>query len=448
MSKNLVLKEFKANSFMGISADSPVVIDFRSARKNQNITMLRGDQGTKKSSTLYAIMRMMGAAFGFNLKETYNRTDETVDVEQSFSYDSDEYVATLRGERLSLKRLYKDKYIPESAPVEAMQKIFGNLGIVPIALREMEGKKQIEWFKKTFGVNEEATKKELKIQKSLAEAVGARKDVNRIIKSLTGFINESEMWRNYSVNEKKFSKQISIEKEKQKITELQSKKSEYDRSVNGLKFLKEKRDEKEIKILELKALLEQETNSLNEINIRIELGEKYIAKSNGIVKEFEAAQKDFLNISKFLADQKEWKELLSKEKELNEMEQTVILANGSIDKLRSELLELTASYLPPIKGLDIRTKTSAIDNEDEDEGIFYNGKSLAQLSESEYAGLWMLIWKEKNVCFVFIENISSYGSSFIKVLNDLAKRGEIKVFASEMQRGKKDMSITFETSIH
>lgn len=449
MSKDIVLKQFEANSFGGISTDQPVIIDFTQARKNQGITKLSGDQGTKKTSTLNALMMMMGAAFNVDVKNFVNRKDDTVDVKHTFTYDGADYEAHLVGPRLTLKRFYKEsgRFMPEGSPKETLRRIFGNLGVSPMFLKELDGKKQIQWFKDTFGTDEEATKKELKLEKDLKVATEQRKEVNRIVKSDKAWLDGNDMYSSYESNLKKFAEPIKADEEKKKLEALRGKKESFDKAKHGLQTLKDSAAHTENKISQLEKELISLRQSLTEEKARIEEGEKYIAANESITQDYQKANDAFLNISKKLVAQNEWKDVLKKEKEYNEALESQIQANATIDRLRSDLLKLTSTYLPAIDGLEIRTKGMSIDNEDEDEGIFYQGKSLAQLSESELIDLFLLIWEDKQVYFVFLENISSFGSYAIDTLNRLVKQKKAQVFASEMQRDKKDLTITFETAI-
>lgn len=448
MAKDLHLKLFKANSFMGISSDSPVIIDFTKARKGQNVTLLTGDQETGKTSTLYGMMRMMGAAFGFDLKHTVNNEDETVDVEHEFNFEGADYVAKLTGDRLSLKRFYKEtnKWLPESSPADTLRKIFGNLGVSPMFLKEMDGDKQIKWFKKTFG-SDQNSRKEEKVIKDLTEATDRRKVVNKMNAELSGWLSQNDLFQNYEKNQKKFAVPINADKEKKSLEAITKRNADYSRIEHGVESMREELVDTIAEINQLRQKLVDAELQQKKVEEKIKGGEKWLEENKSIPAEFEKANKEWLNLSKTLADQTQWKEVLRKEKELQDGQDLVISVNALIDTLRSDLLELTSTYLPKIKGLEIRTKGLNIDNGDDDEGIYYNGKSLAQLSESEITELFLLIWKHKKVCFVFIENISSYGSGFVKVLNDLVKAGDIQVFASEMDRKKKEMEISFTTKI-
>jgi len=447
MKEEVQLKDTTIKSFMRISSDSPVVIHWLEHKK-KNVTLLSGDQETGKSSTLNAIMRMMGAAFGFNMKEIINRKDQTAEAEQSFTVDGIEYVASISGQRLSLKRFYKEsgKYVPESSPVEMLQKIFGNLGIVPVELRSKKGKEQIEWFKENYG-GEKSTKEEAKIEKAIAEAEENRKEVNKTITGNKNWLTNNKLYQNYEKNQKKFAVRIKADDQEANLKAITAKNSDYEKNKRGVEELKIKQEDKRAEIVELKtklATLEQEEQKLA---TRIADGKKWLEDNKSTPVDYEKANKAWLNLSETLAEQTQWDEVLRKEKELQESEDLVIAATALLDTLRSDLRALTSTYLPKIQGLEIRTKSMSIDNGSEDEGIYFNGNSLPQLSESKYAEMWMQIWEDKKVKFVFIENISSYGSGFVKVLNDMVKRGVIKLYASEMHRGQKTMEISFETKI-
>jgi hypothetical protein len=202
------LQEFTGHSFLGISQDNPVVIDF-TENKAKGVTVLRGDQGVGKTSTLTALMFMMGAAFDIDMKHFNNLKDETTKLEHKFVYNGSNYHAVLSGGRLSLKKQYKEaggKWIPEGSPKEMLRMIFGNLGISPMFLKVMDGKKQIEWFKKTFGKDEDAGKKEKKIVTDLQKVTDERKVTNRDIKAVKGWLDVNELYSDYEKSAKRFVK--------------------------------------------------------------------------------------------------------------------------------------------------------------------------------------------------------------------------------------------------
>ena len=176
---------------------------------------------------------------------------------------------------------------------------------------------------------------------------------------------------------------------------------------------------------------------------RIEKGKKWLDENKSVPNLYEAASEAWINLSKTLADQEKWKGVVKKKKELDDSETVSQQADATLDKLRVDLLKLTKSYLPEIPSLEIRVKTGLGDTE---EGIYYQGKSLAMLSESELWALFLLIWEQKDVSFVFCENVNSLGSDAVAILNKLVKEGA-QVFASEMLRKQNHMEVSFSTKI-
>lgn len=443
--KDLHLKRFEANDFMGISAEDPIIIEFATARKGQGVTKLTGDQGVRKTSTLTAIMYLMGAAFDVDTKNFKNTTDETLDVKMEFDYEKEKYSVEASGNRLVLKKWFKeaDKFVTVNEPKTVLRKIFGNLGISPMFLKSMEGKKQITWFKETFGTDEEATRKEKKIIESIDLVFNQRRDVNRDIKSIKGSLSLEPLFQNYEKSLEKFKKPVSAEKEKAAYDELTKKNIQFENAKRTLSSLKDDEIEIENKITDLREQLSKAEKQQLEIKDRIEKGEKWQTENKNIPKEYAAATEAWTNLSKTLAEQEKWKGILKKKKELDDNETASQEADGTLDKLRKDLLKLTKSYLPDIEGLEIRVKTGLDDSE---EGIYYQCKTLAMLSESELWALFLQIWAEKDVQFVFCENVNSLGSDAIGILNGLVKSGA-QVFASEVIRKQKHMEISFSTKV-
>lgn len=444
--KDLNLIEFEVSSFLGISADSPVVIDF-TEHKSKGVTIFKADQGLGKTSTLTALMLMMGATFDIDYKNFTNLKDETTKVDLKFMYDGSNYHAVLSGGRLSLKKQYKEangKWLAEGSPKEMLRMIFGTLGVSPMFLKTMDGKKQIEWFKKTFGKDEDAGKKEQKIVADLKKVTEERKETNREIKSLKGWLDISELYNNYEKSQKKFEKTVNADKEKKNFDALSEKKNAYDQYQNTLNISVASLVDKDGAIAELEAKLAAAKKEREKLQESVTRGEKWVEDNKSIVKEYEAANAAWLNLSKTMTEQNTWKEVLAKEKEYNEALEANILQNDRIDECRKDLLKITKSYLPEVAGLEIRVKVSM---DDEDEGIYYQNKTLAQLSESELWKLFIPIWEDNEVRFIFCENVQDLGSDAVKTMNMLIKDKKARIFASEMERNKKEMEIVFSTKI-
>lgn len=440
---DLNLIQFEAKDFMGISSDAPILIDFSKSRGNA--VKLSGDQGTRKTSTITALMYIMGASFSVDTKNFFNQKDEAIDVELKFKYDGDEYQVVANGTRFQLKRKFKDRWVPESEPKNMLRKMFGNLGVSPMFLKDLRGKDQIKWIKETFGVEEEASKKEVKLTNGLKEAEVTRRDVNREIKSLKGALDVEPLYNDYENSLKKFGGVISAKKEKERYDELSDKVRKYDVAKNELSRLSSDLSSKQLEVNELEVKLEAAKKSALDMKGRIEKGKVWLDENKNINKEFDEASAAWMNLSKTLADHDKWKTILKREKEYTERQDAVNIVNDQIDKMRKDLLKLTKTYLPDVPGLEIRVKTGI---DDEDEGIYYNNKSLAMLSESE---LWDLfvdhIWPAKDVFFIFCDNLSSLGSEALKNMNKLLKEKKAMIFASEMDRSKDEINITVTSKL-
>lgn len=434
------LKKFEANAFKGINSSNPLVIEFP---KNKNVVKVKGNEGTGKTSTIEALMYLMGAQFNVDMKSLRN-LDEGIDTKLEFEHNGSTYKIEANTSRISLKELIKEKWVPENSPKEMIRSTFGVLGVSPIFLRELAGKKQIQWLKDTFGNDEEASKKEQKVVAQIDSVFSGRREVNRSVKSVKGWLDENALYNDYAASQERFKKPVSAEKEQKRLKELGSKKAEFDKSKHLLETLTSEHSRKKTEIAELEQKLAAAKKQEEELSDRIKKGKEVVANSNGIEKEYDAANKEWLNISKTLAEQEQWKEVLAKEKEYNELLQGSAEADATLDKLRLELLKLTKAYLPKVDGLEVKIKTALTD---EEEGIYYKGKTLAMLSESE---LWTLfaehIWPFHEVRFIFCENINTLGSNAISILNKLAKDGAV-IFATEMERSKKERELSITTKL-
>lgn len=440
---NLTLQKFEAHSFLGIDKEKPVILDFTKA-KNKKFIKLTGDQETGKSSTLMAIMYAMGAAFEIDKKNFPNAKDGTIAIDLEFEYEGIAHHVIGSGNSLKLKKMYGDKWIDAGEPKTTLRKIFGNLGTSPMFLKTMRGKDQIQWFKDTFGNDLEVTKKEQKYIDNLKLIEKDRRDANREIKSIKGFLNESPLFLAYEKSQKKFAEPVVAKKEKDRLEALTAKKTQYDNAVNTLTSLKLTRTAQENTIAELERKLLEEKEKLVNVENRIADGEAWTKANSDIVSTFDKANEDWLNISKILIEQDKWKEILKKEKDLHEYEEVSKQADSRVDKLRMELLKLTKTYLPEIEGLEIRVKVGL---DDEDEGVYYMDKTLAQLSESELTELFAEIYFKKNSQFIFLENVTSFGSTAVALFNRLIKDG-VQIFASEMDRSQKEMQINFLAKVN
>lgn len=442
------LERFEAKSFMGIDQSKPIVIDFASRKKNQNIIELVGDEALCKTSTICGILYAMGGALNIDKKELFNTIDGALDVNLKFEYDEEKYEVIVKNDRITLKKYNEesDKWKTQDEPMATLRRIFGPVGLSPFRIKQLEGKKQIEFFQEMFGSGEDTKKKHKKLEDDYDKLYSDRREINRVIKSLNGALQEESLYLEYEKNQKRFKNPINAEKEKQRYDELAKKNSDYNMVKDQkLPALEERLKNKKDEIADLERQLAAAKASEIELTKGVSDYKKWVADNKGIEKEYAAANENWLNMSKLLSEQARWKDVLKKEKELNDCEAASAKATQQLQDLDLEILKLTKSYMPKIDGLKMVVKPS-IDKEKEEIGVFYNGKSMAQLNESAFVKMWAEIFFEKGIYFLFFENLNSYGSTAVSLLNELAKEGAT-IFGSRLERKKRKLEINFNSKI-
>lgn len=449
----LELEEFKANSFMGISQSDPIVIDFTARRKNQNFVEFTGDQGTRKTSTLMGILFAMGGTFNLDKKKLFNREDGAIDVNLKFTYNEEQYQVAANSTRTELKKLNEaGKWKAEDSPIAMLKKIFGPVGLSPLSVKEMKGKDQIQFFQQMFGSGEEASKKMRQLETDIDKIFADRRDINREAKQLSSALELEPLFQKREASEEKFKKLISADKEKAKFDDLAKKKSGYDQYQNTLAAAKGGLKDVKNHIADLEEQLVAAQNKEKALIESVEKGDKWVEANKGIVKEFEAANKEWLNLSQILADQEKWKDILRREKIFNEKTEQSVTLTGELDEAREKLLKLTKSCLPKVEGLSIKV-AAGLDKTDQPEGVFYivPGKKeeqpIHELSQSENEGMWAEILIAADVPFLFFENLNNFGSMTIGLLNRLAKEEGVVIFGTRTNPSIKEIGISFEAKL-
>jgi hypothetical protein len=451
MTDKLELVRFEAESFMGIDQTDKVVIDFTSMRKNRFVE-LAGDQGQGKTSTLMGLMYAMCGNVPLEKKRLMNSVDKAIAEELEFKHNGENYKIEVSSTRINLKKEVKDgKWTVQPSPVEMIKEMFGPVGMFPVHVKEMDGRKQIKFFQDMFGSGDDSSKKMKKLEDEIDTVFSARRDLNRDIKMLESALEIEPLFKNREQSEKRFANTINAEKEKKAFDELSQKKAAYDKHSANLDLLKIEKKSAAEKVEDLKRQLAEAEEFQKEVTERVDKGNKWVADNKGIVAEFEKASNEWVNLSKTLADQDKWKDILKREKGLIQKQDQAMDKTGELDKLRESLLKEVKKCLPAVEGLTIRVATG-IDKEDKQEGVFYlvpgkeKEQGIHELSESEYADMWCKIWEITEVPIVVIENISSFGSTFIKTLNQFVKNGGT-VFYSKMDRKVKELQVEFKSKV-
>lgn len=441
----LELEDFSASSFMGINSQSPVVIDFSQRKKNQNVVEFESDQGTGKTSTLCGILYAMGAAFSVDKKKLMNSDDGAIDVNLKFSYNGEQYHVIANSSRTELKKLNDNgKWKSEDSPVAMLRKIFGPVSLSPFNAKLMKGKDQILFMLDMF-CNDDTNKKIKKVEADLEIQFNTRTNVNRESKALQSALEIEPLYQQYEKTQGRFAKPPSAANEKKKYEDLSVKFNGYSKYLNTIDIAVADLADKEKNIADLERRLKEAKAQKEKLEESVATGKKWLKDNEGVVKEFDAANKEWVSLSQTLADYEKWKGILLKEKHMIEKQDVSIDLTAKIDELREQLLKLTKQCLPKVPGLTIKV-AAGLDKEDKPEGVFYNDQPLHELSQSEYEGLWAKIFAESGCNFLFFENLNNFGSMTLGILNGLAKEGAT-IFGTRTNPKIKEIGVAFKTKI-
>lgn len=440
------LQEVTINSFKGIDTTKAVFLDLGKAyMKGKNITVFKGDQGAGKSSTMEGIMYMLGHNFPWDTDNLVNLTDDTINENALLTIDGVEHRIKVTKSKFSFERYLADigKWNGLDEPRTTLQRLIGPIGISPMFLKEKPGPKQIEWFRNTFGADETLEKKEEKMKADVKKLAQSYKDANRDFTKIKKALELNDLWRNAEENYKRFETQVTIDAAKSKFEETSKKMELYSKAQDKLDRIKESIELDDEELLGLEEKIRRVKLHREDLLQQKEKGEQYIAENVMVSQDHQEAQKEYMEINKTLNEQEQWQSVLNMKKEMDEYETTLQHAESQKDKILLKLQELTKKYLPDIEGLEIRV-AKGMDNDEE--GIFYKNKTIAQLSESELWSLYLEICMKKEIRFVFIENVSSLGSDAMAVINTLANQG-VKIFASKMDRKVDKLKFTMTDTI-
>lgn len=436
MAKDIKLKSFTVNDFGGISKENPIVLYVGDAYANgKNIAIAKGDQGTGKTSWLTAIQGLFASSF--DIKEQNFINNGNLNAGFEFEFKGNEYKVTWTKSQFKLQKKelneLTDKVVwrEELSPVATLKNIIGYIGTSPMALKSKDGAKQVEEIRKALSVAPEIQQQEKQLFATFNVAKESRTSANREYDRLRKALDANPLYLNWEESELKFAEQKNSETEKKKIQDLEARKTQYKLAEQEMSSLRLKETNLSEEIEEMEMRIQQKKIELMQVNERINKDSVFIEENKGIVQEYANAQELYLNIERYLAEQREWQDVIARKKEMDEYQELVIGFDAKKDELKKQLLEIGKKGLPDINGLEVVTSA---DIDGREVGVYLNGKNAYQLSESELWGLFLEIWGTQNVNYVFVENISSLGSHAIDILNDLAAKN-VKIFASLMARG-------------
>lgn len=444
-------KKLTIESFGGIDPDSPITIVFNENFKGA--TVLSGDQGTNKSSTLLAIEGLLGGVFS----DYYiNKKSKSVKGVFEFEKEGIRYRTVLTKSMFKFEQYVniggKDQWISTKEDKTMIRK-FLPYATDPDVLTHTEGTEQLEWIKKVAGSSVDDSDLAAQYKKVYSERTLINRDRDNLKKALIdsgSFIVEAkdllptpqfvetkakiegiDLDKIIEIQQKEVD---DLEKEDKKVTIARSAIEGFDEQIKSKRErIDEVRAEIEMRIKQI----EKEETDIVVLEDRKVKGKKFIDAAKDLSGKIAEAKKE-LEGTKGTKSQKE--RIISVNKQYEEYKVAFDKANkltNEIDEISNKRLAMAKSFTPEIEGFEVR-----LGNIDEEKGLYLNGVNIASLSESERYGLCIQIWEFYKVQVVFIENLSSLGSSAIEIIQMFINNGGT-VFATNMRRGQEKISITF-----
>ena len=481
---HLQLMEFKPQYFGGIRPD----MNFVFYLGDGPVVGFEGDQGLCKTSLLNCLILLLGGEEAVNAmnvsmddkgKRAKNKTASLTFKDKRNENVTYEVKVTKTSYSVKKIELTEGATKPVTYNIESpksfMRDLFGPIGISPMILKEKDGKAQIEWMRSLYRFTPEQLELEKRITDNLKAKFKSRTEVNRDIKRLgvevynTGYYNWDEENKVYVPLPKRqedldnVAKNLkgedvikaNMEAAQEKIRKRDIGLQTMERYQNDEKNIKQEIGEIEEQIRQLQLKLEGKNNDLTALQKRIEDGKEYNKQFDNAQVEFDEAQQQMLNLGDLKIMKSKLDDADAKNKEYNTKVETKITVTKAIDELRLARKQFIETFTPQIEGLKVIIdegidKNNAEDTEDDtpnpdkdlEEGLYYNGRTMQELSESELWKFFMLICKELGVRFLFIENAQSLGTDAANTINWFVKEGFGNVFYTAMMRGQKELQFT------
>jgi hypothetical protein len=457
--RNVQLLQFNPESFGGIRPDMNLVFYFGDV----SVVGFTGDQGQGKTSLLNCLIASLGG------EEANNSIHESVEdgkvvksrkstlTFKETGNDLVTYVVTMTKTAITLKRIDTTSGTPVSSVIESpktfLRNIFGPVGITPMILKEKDGKKQIEWIRSLYKFTPEQLAQEKELKKTILTNYTKRTDVNKDVKRLNAELKQ-DIYFSWDDENKTFvpsaqlkADQLFIEKNNLSEEELRGQSIEINERMRQLTQARTRVEQLqteervcEERIASLEEKIKYEKALLFSTKEKISTGNEYIKNLEPVEVESEQIQEKLIEIGKVSLKKNN---IYISNRKLNEFNQIVdqqIELNAIIDSARSQLISFVKEFTPEIEGLEIIITDSAIDVQKE-EGLYYMGRTMAQLSESELWDFYLQICKYFDIRFMFIENVQSLGSAAIERLNWFVENNYGYVFYTAMVRGLSEMTL-------
>jgi hypothetical protein len=454
---HIQLKEIKPESYAGIKKDDKLVFVFPD---EDHIMQLKGDQGTKKTSTLHFIERILGGKRHIN---ALNKEDKDIKGEISFvnTESNTKFIVRETKSTFTVKQEHGGVLSEVKKPFEFLEKAIGPVATSPMFLKESKGKDQITWLRGLYIISPEDLDTEKKLKDDYQAKFRSRTGVNGNVKRLEQEIEATGLYAwdkeqqyymptaahaevtkfiaSNSINEEEIASQMAAINEKVK---------QYNAGKARLEQLELNRKSIEAELVELQKRIDQKNEELAKTNTDIETGNTYVKERETAVQEQEELQTKVLEAGEVKVRRERLQLAETKVKEYDTQLNTQIELNDQLDKLKAEQKTFVKKFTPPIEGFEVVVDEGEIDNPQEkrEEGLYLNNRTMAELSESELWGLYMQLCQHQGIRIIMIENVTSLGTHAIEILNMFADAGGY-VFCSAMERNETQLKATFHKQL-
>lgn len=433
------LQRLEVNSFGGINPKSPVVLDFTES----NFFTATGDQGVGKTSLLNSMLVACGQLghTGKEGKDFINLDSGEIDINFSF-VGNDKVSYDVRCTKSQFKLTYDGTAV--SKPISKMKELLGVVGISPMEIKDKPLMEIVKWLSSYSNMDVDKFQKKLKkIKDGIKEAGDGRALANRQYKAIKDYLENDPAYINWEESEKTNAVKPDIDKLTEELKVAREAADQYERGEQKLERYKVSMTSIDTEIERLKKLLEEKEAEKVKMQESIDLGQKFLLDNAASKATYDEVKVRYDNIAQNVVTWNHWQTIKEKKKQMDEFETASQQLDSDEKKLKEDRKALQAEVLPDVRGVELVTEDNYDNGELQLEGLYWNGKNVAQMSESEFWGVILSIWKKYKVKIVVIDNMQSLGSKAVSLLEGLAKSGTY-ILAAQMERGTEELEISYQ----
>lgn len=423
------LLQLQTNACGGISPAAPVIVDFTRSK----YVLSSGDMGVGKTSLLSSLLMALGQ-LSKETKDLINLDSDKIDINLDF-IGNDKKAYNVRVTKSMFKLTYDGENI--SSPIAKVKELLGVPGISPMAIKNGKLQDIIKWLasysKKT---PEEFEQQAKKLKDGIKTSADNRADANRSRKALDEYLSNEVMYEKWEESEKKYTVKPDIEALSKKLEESEKARVMVMTATQQVQIKQERKES-------LQKQIEQLQKDIEIADKQILINQKIIDDNPTAQADYEDINTQYKSAATDLSDFNKWQEIKEKKSQRDQFETLSQQFDATEKELIKERKELQAEILPDIKGVELVMEDTHEDGKIVKEGLYWEGRNVAQLSESEWWSLVMQIWRKYKVKIVVIDNFQSLGTKAVELIERLIKDGAY-VLAAEMKRGTQTLEIEYK----